>query len=75
MTDQQQASWSVVAQQQQTKVGPTGVLDDGFNVLFTTGNGHTGSVFVPMSQYNVDNVRALVQAQANLLDAVGALSN
>lgn len=68
------ASWSVTSQQQTTQPDAAGRFTTGVIVNFTTAKGHSGSVFVPEAQYSVDNVRAMVQAKANLLDAVGSLS-
>lgn len=58
---------------------PTTGLDGGrpvpgWNISFISGRGHQGQLFVPAAQYNVDNVRALVTAQATTLDNVGALT-
>lgn len=75
MTEPQQATWAVQSQQQRTQVNTAGQVQDGYQVTFLTGGGHTGSVFVPMAKYTVDNVRQAVQAQANLLDAVGGLTS
>lgn len=45
----------------------------GHQITFTTGNLNKGSVFVPNDQYTPVRVRAIVQAQANNVDAVNAL--
>lgn len=75
MSEPQQATWAVQSQQQRTRVNTAGQVEDGYQVTFLTGDGHTGSVFVPMAKYTVDNVRAAVQAGANLLDSVGGLTS
>lgn len=74
MAEQAQATWIVDSQLQRTTVNPSGQVEEGYTVNFHTGNGHYGSVFVPNNRYNADNVRAAVQAQANLLDEVGNLA-
>lgn len=68
------ATWTVESQTPVTRAGRTGQIDEGYDVAFLTGEGHAGVVFLPNSQYTVDRVRAAVQAQADLLDAVGALT-
>lgn len=75
MSDTTGATWKVVSQQPRTDVGANGQLEQGYTVTYLTGNGHTGTVFVPMARYNPDTVKAMIQEQANLLDAVGALTN
>jgi hypothetical protein len=50
------------------KVGP------GFNINFTTGRGHEGTVFVPVSQYTEAGVRALITGLATTLDNVGVMT-
>lgn len=46
----------------------------GYSISFTTGRGHSGVIFVPASQYNIDNVRAKVTDAATNLDNIGALT-
>lgn len=75
MTEPTQATWTIQSQQQRTKIGDNGQLADGYDVTFLTGQGHTGTVFVPMTRYTAANVRAAVQSQANLLDEVGNLTS
>ncbi len=69
------ASWSVTGQVEATEFSQQGQMQKGVRISFQTGQGHTGTVFVPQAQYNPDTVRQLVQAQANLMDQVGALSS
>lgn len=45
----------------------------GVQVYFNTGEGNTGSVFVPQSKYNGDNVRKMVAAKAKLIDDIGGI--
>lgn len=47
----------------------------GHVVSFTTGRGNKGSVFVPDDHYTVDEVRALVAAQAKRADDIRSLSS
>lgn len=45
----------------------------GVQVYFTTGNGNTGSVFVPEAKYTAANVSNMIGAKAKLIDEIGAL--
>lgn len=67
-------TWQVTGQTEYTQVNPTGQPVAGMKVLFTTGKGHSGSVFVPLAQYNPTTVRGLINTQAATLDAVGSLT-
>jgi hypothetical protein len=69
------ASWTVTGQMETTEFNQQGQVQKGVKVEFTTGQGHTGTVFVPQAQYNPDMVRQLVQARADLMDQVGSLSS
>jgi S-adenosylhomocysteine hydrolase len=69
------ATWSVTSQVPQTQIAATGAVQDGYLVSFVTGEGHPGQVFVPMGQYQAAKVRELIQAQANTIDQVGALTH
>ena len=62
------------SQQETQELDARGNVIRGFRVLFTTGKGQKGSVFVPLAQYNPVNVRAAVASHANQLDAVAGLS-
>jgi hypothetical protein len=68
-------TWRVDAQVQRTKVNALGGLEDGFDISFTTGQGHNGSVFVPQARYNTANVKAAVAEAAALMDDVGRLTH
>ena len=70
-----EVAWQVTGQAEVTEQGPNGTFVPGMRVSFRTGGGHAGSVFIPNSQYNLNQVRAAVAGQAALLDAVGALSS
>ena len=67
-------TWTVTGQTEYTQVAATGPPVQGVKVFYTTGAGHSGSVFVPYSQYNTVNVRAAINAAAATMDAVGQLS-
>lgn len=69
------ATWSVQSQTPRTRATATGNVEDGYDISFVTGQGHTGVIFVPMAQYRVDTVQAMIQAQANLIDQVGSLTH
>lgn len=42
----------------------------GYRIQFQTRLGNTGTVFVPRAQYNEENVRAAVRAQAVKIDSL-----
>lgn len=67
-------TWKVTGQTEYTQVNPTGSPVQGMKVLFQTGQGHPGSIFVPLAQYTPHNVRALINTAAANIDAVGMLS-
>lgn len=69
------ASWRVDSQVPRTRANATGGIEDGYDIAFTTGMGHPGTVFVPMARYQPDVVRAMIQAQADVIDAVGSLTS
>lgn len=71
----QHASWTVTGQMESTEFDQQGRIQKGYTVAFQTGQGHSGTVFVPQAQYNPDMVRQLVQARADLMDQVGSLSS
>lgn len=68
-------TWSVTGQTEYTQVGATGPPVKGVLVAFTTGRGHSGSVFVPYSQYTAAHVRGVVANAAANMDAVGMLTS
>lgn len=76
MTDfTRHASWKIDSQTPRTMADAAGNVTDGYLILFTTGEGHHGQVYVPNGRYTVDNVRAAIQEQADKIDAIGALSS
>lgn len=73
MSEPMRATWAVQSQQMRTTVNGAGQVQEGYVITFLTGKGHTGQVFVPNSSYTPANVAEAIQAQADLLDAVGSL--
>lgn len=69
-----QASWHVTGQMQTSDIGSNGAVQKGVRVDFLTGQGHAGTVFVPQPNYQPQQVAAMIQAQANLMDQIGSLS-
>lgn len=68
------SGWHDVTQQETTELDAKAQPVRGYRVYFTTNAGHSGSVFVPQTMYNVANVRAAIAAQATTLDGVGKLT-
>jgi len=68
-------TWTVTGQNEQTQIAAGGQPVKGVSVYFTTGQGHTGSVFVPYTTYNQATVRNLINAAAAQMDAIGALTS
>lgn len=69
------ASWSV-SRQAADQVNITGSGDPvtGVRIFFTTGEGNSGSVFVPDTVYhNTKAVREAIAVMADQMDAIGAL--
>lgn len=66
--------WKVESQQETTELDPRGQPIRGYRVYFTTGKGQHGSVFVALSMYNPQNVRAAVASHAGQLDETASLS-
>lgn len=70
------ATWSVTSQvSDQVKVTDAGQTVEGVMVYFVTGEGNSGSVFVPDSQYTASKVRQMIGHRAAVLDEVGALAS
>ena len=67
-------TWKVTGQTEYTQVTGSGAPQAGIKVMFTTGQGHNGSVFIPAAQYNPANARRLIEAAAANMDAVGMLT-
>lgn len=66
--------WTVTGQQQTTIINPAGQAINGWNVMFTLSNGTAGSVFVPNTAYNIDNVKAAIVAQADVMLGISGLT-
>ena len=66
--------WRVVDQTETLEADPGGRVVNGVRVVFVTGKGIQGSVFVPRNLYNVPNVQAAVAARAHEMDQVQGLS-
>lgn len=67
-------TWTVTNQVERDQVQPGSAPVRGVQIFFQTGRGHSGSVFVPYTQYSsTDQVRAQIQAAAAQMDAVGML--
>lgn len=70
------ASWTVTGQvTDQVRVTDAGQTIEGAQVYFTTGEGQTGSVFVPDTQYTEAKVRQMIEHRAAQLDAVFNLAS
>lgn len=69
------ASWSVTRQAaDQVNITNGGDPISGVRIFFTTGEGNTGSVFIPDTVYHhTAAVKEAIQAQANQMDAISAL--
>lgn len=65
--------WTVLRQEAMTAANPAGGFHQVIRVTFRTAAGVTSFVDVPRESYNVDNVRALIDAHAADLDAVASL--
>ncbi len=63
-------AYAVTSQQETTDLGPDGRPTLGHRIYFQTARGQTGSVFVPASRYNINNVRAQITPLAQQLDMV-----
>lgn len=68
------SGWTITAQVEGSQVIPPGRVINGTTVYFSTGNGDSGSVFVPNDKYSVETVTAMVAARAAQLDAIANLS-
>lgn len=70
------SGWNVTGQvADQTILTNAGQAVTGVIVYFTTGDGHSGSVFIPDNHYtNKTFVHQAIQAKAVLMDEVGKLA-
>lgn len=67
-------SWRVTGQQQTVETGTGNQPVRGYRIMFATGTGASGSVFVPQSAYNRQNVAAVVGTAAAEVAAVQNLT-
>lgn len=69
-------SWSVTGQVTgQIVTTDSGQVVEGVAVYFVTGDGNSGSVFVPQAHYhNTAKVKELIRAEARQIDAIGSLA-
>lgn len=67
--------WRVTAQQQTVGRSGAGGFVQGVDVTFTFGDGDTGQLFVPSTQYNPASVAALITAQVQKMVAIGSLTS
>lgn len=68
------STWKVTGQQETTETTPGVGFTRGFRVFFTTDAGNSGSVFVPVGQYEAGKVRALIAAAATTMDDISGLT-
>lgn len=66
-------TWEITSQQERTQPGADGRLVSGVVVGFRTAAGNMGTVFVPDSQYNPNEVARMVAARAAVMDGVSNL--
>lgn len=74
-TNMPSATWRIDSQSPRTRATTTGGVEDGYDIAFVTGEGHPGTVFVPLNRYTPARVQALVQEAANNADAIGSLTH
>lgn len=67
-------NWAVVGQIEQTVFNAQNVPSEVMHITYQLADGTQGSVNVPLSQYNVDSVRAAIAAKATVQAAVGSLT-
>lgn len=68
------STWQVEYQQETVDLGPDGRPVQGVKIGFKTSHGVHSSVFLSKSSYNVDSVRAAIQAAVTQIDAIHKLS-
>lgn len=72
-TDPSAPAWTITNQQDVSDLGPDGMYVPGVRITFRTRAGVTSSVFVPKSNYTVETVRSIVDAQAATADAIAGM--
>ncbi len=65
--------WTVTNQLETTKPNAAGQYVDGVSVSFQTANGLIGSIFVPHTQYNPENVKGLINAKVEAMQSIQGL--
>lgn len=68
------SGFTVTTQRQTRNLSGGGNFTEGYEVGFTTGNGAQGTVFIPMAQYNAQNVYNAIAARVLQLDEIGAIA-
>lgn len=68
-----QSTWNIVSQQETTRQDQTGRFVPGVMIGFRTGSGIGGTVFIPDSQYTVENARRQIQERVDLMESVHGL--
>ena len=74
MMDDSTPAWVITNQAETSDLGPEGTYVAGVKVTFRTRAGVIGSVFLPHTRYNVDEVRAAVSAKAAIADAIANMA-
>ena len=69
-----QSGWSDVTQTPGLGLDGYGRAVQGYTVRFRSGKGVPGELFIPLSRYTPDNVRAEIAAHAAQLDAIQEMS-
>ena len=69
------ATWHVTGQLEQQKIDPSGQVVDGMTIMYQTGDGVSGTVWLPMTQYTTENVRRAIAAKAALNADIASLSS
>lgn len=64
MADDKGPAYTVTGQQQDFGEGPNGTYVQGVRITYRTAAGSTGALFVPQTEYTVDNVRRLLDKAA-----------
>lgn len=69
------SGWTITTQRQTQQLTAGNRFEQGVEVGFKTGYGVDGNVFVPLSMFSPEAVRAAVDERAAVLDAVTTLSS
>lgn len=68
------AAWRVTNQVERKAIGPSGGFSDVVEVHFVTDNGTAGTVTVPKSVYNADEVKKRIDDYVSHIGAVEGLT-